>query len=84
GFMKYYSSDADTGRTPIPRSHQEALAYVWGQTHKDFRDMPYELSPQIIQGAQEFMQIYTSQPNRRQLLQTRYKDTFWHYLLVRK
>ena len=84
GFMKYYSPDAVADRSPIPRSHQEALVYVWGQTHKDFRDIPYELSPQVIQDAKKFMQIYTSQPNRRQLLQTRYKGTFWYYLLVRK
>ena len=82
--MKYYSPDAVADRSPIPRSHQEALVYVWGQTHKDFRDIPYELSPQVIQDAKKFMQIYTSQPNRRQLLQTRYKGTFWYYLLVRK
>ena len=36
GFMNYYPSDANINHEPIPRSYQEALAYIWGQTHKDF------------------------------------------------
>lgn len=84
GFMNYYPSDANIGHEPIPRSYQEALAYIWGQTHKDFRDIPWKLSPQVIQDCKDFIRIYTSQPNGRQILQTLYTGTFWHYLLFQK
>ncbi len=84
GFMSYYSSDANIDHKSIPRNYQEALAYIWGQTHKDFQNIPWKLSPQIIQDAKEFMRIYISQPNGQQILQTRYKGTFWHYLLFQK
>ena len=84
GFMNYYPSDANINHEPIPRSYQEALAYIWGQTHKDFRDIPWKLSPQVMQDCKDFMRIYTSQPNGRQILQTLYTGTFWHYLLFQK
>lgn len=84
GFMEHYSSATTINQKSIPRNYQEALAFIWGQTHKDFRNMPWLLSSQIIQEAKEFMQIYTSQPNGRQILQARYKGTFLHYLLFQK
>ena len=83
-FMKYYPLGRDAGYDHIPRSYQEALVYVWTQTHKNFQGMPWSISPQVVQNVIAFAQIYTSQPNAQQMLQTRFRDTYWSYLLVKK
>lgn len=83
-FMKYYPLGRDAGYDHIPRSYQEALVYVWTQTHKNFQGMPWSISPQVVQNVIAFAQIYTSQSNAQQMLQTRFRDTYWSYLLVKK
>ena len=70
----------------IPRSHQEALAYMWLQKHGDFKDIPWKISPSITQGMMEFARVYMSkQKNANELLRRKYRGTYWEYLLnVRK
>lgn len=81
-FMKYYPLGKDAGYDHIPRSYQEALVYVWTQSHKSFQGMPWSISPQIARNITEFARIYTSQPGAKGLLQARFKDTYWYYLLM--
>lgn len=83
-FMKYYPLGKDAGYDHIPRSYQEALVYVWTQTNKSFKGMPWSISPQVAKDITDFAQIYTTQPNARPILQARYGDTYWNYLLLRK
>ncbi|MCI6213784.1 DUF6057 family protein [Bacteroides heparinolyticus] len=83
-FMKYYPLGRDAGYDHIPRSYQEALVYVWTQTHKNFQGMPWSISPGVIQSVTDFARIYTSQQNARQLLQARFGNTYWNYLLLKE
>lgn len=83
-FMKYYPLGKYAGYDHIPRSYQEALVYVWTQTHKNFQGMPWSISPQVVRDVTEFARIYTSQQNARQMLEARFGSTYWNYLLLRK
>lgn len=83
-FMKYYPLGKHAGYDHIPRSYQEALIYVWTQTHKNFQGMPWSISPQVVRDVTEFARIYTSQQNARQMLEARFGSTYWNYLLLRK
>lgn len=81
-FMKYYPLGKDAGYNHIPRSYQEVLVYVWTQTHKDFRGMPWSITPQVARDITEFAQIYMSrQGGTQQILQARFGGTYWYYLL---
>ena len=83
-FMKYYPLGKHVGYDHIPRSYQEALVYVWTQTHKNFQGMPWSISPQVVRDVTEFARIYTSQQDARPVLQARFGSTYWNYLLLRK
>lgn len=82
-FMQYYPLGKDAGYDHIPRSYQEALVYVWTQTHSNFRGMPWSIYPQVVRDITEFARLYTSQPNARQLLKARFGTTYWNYLLLK-
>ena len=41
-FLKYYPIGKNMGYAVIPRSYQEALVYVWTQSHPNFQGMPLE------------------------------------------
>lgn len=81
-FMKYYPVGKDAGYDHIPRSYQEALVYVWTQSHKSFQGMPWSIYPQIARNVTDFARIYTTQPGAGSLLRARFKDTYWYYLLI--
>ena len=81
-FMKYYPLGKDAGYDHIPRSYQEALVYVWTQSHSSYRGMPWSIWPQVARNMAEFARIYTTQPGARQSLKTRFGDTYWSYLLL--
>ena len=85
-FMTCYETGEYAEAAYIPRSHQEALAYMWLQKHGDFKDIPWKISPSITQGMMEFARVYMSkQKNANELLRRKYRGTYWEYLLnVRK
>ncbi|MDR2920179.1 MAG: DUF6057 family protein [Tannerella sp.] len=83
-FMRYYPLGKHAGYDHIPRSYQEVLVYVWTQSHSNFQGMPWSISPQVMQNVTDFARIYISQPNNRQLLQTRFGNTYWNYLLLKE
>lgn len=83
-FMRYYPLGKHAGYDHIPRSYQEILVYVWTQSHSNFQGMPWSISPQVMQNVTDFARIYISQPNNRQLLKTRFGNTYWNYLLLKE
>jgi hypothetical protein len=83
-FMIYYPLGKYAGYDHIPRGYQEVLVYVWTQTHKNFQGIPWSISPQVAKDITDFARIYTSQQGVQQILQARYGNTYWYYLLLRK
>ena len=82
-FMKYYPLGKKLGYDHIPRSYQEALVYVWTQSHPSFQGMPWSISPQIMEAIADFARIYTQQPNSESMLKAKYGGTYWYYYLFR-
>lgn len=84
-FMKYYPLGKYAGYDHIPRTYQEALVYVWAQSHQGFKGMPWSISPEVARGMSDFAQIYFQQKRQAQpLLKARYGGTYWYYLLYDK
>ncbi|GAB6871428.1 DUF6057 family protein [Bacteroides rodentium] len=83
-FMKYYPLGRHAGYDHIPRSYQEALVFMWTQSHKNFKGMPWDISPRVMQDVSDFAKIYMTQPDARQLLRSRFGYTYWNYLLLKK
>lgn len=81
-FMRYYPLGRDAGYKHIPRHYQEALVFVWTQQHSSFQGMPWSISPEVMREVGEFARIHLSRkPEAKNLLQARFGDTYWYYLL---
>lgn len=50
------------GYAVIPRSYQEALVYVWTQSHPNFQGMPWSISPVVMKEVTEFATHYVRAP----------------------
>lgn len=63
----------------IPRSYQEALAYIISLSNQP---MGYErlISNMVQQRLNNYRQLYTSMPQPESLLRKEYADTYWYYL----
>ncbi len=84
-FMKYYPLSKYADYDHVPRSYQEALIYVWLQTHTNFSGIPWTLSAQVLQDAAEFAGLYHSRSgNMDAMLKNRFGMTYWYYLYNRQ
>ncbi|MGI6222254.1 MAG: DUF6057 family protein [Prevotella sp.] len=82
-FNKYYPLGRFAGYDHIPRSYQEALVYMWTQTHPNFQGMPYSIEPEVCQQVIDFARIYVSNPKSPELTQGVLGQTYWSYLLCK-
>ena len=83
-FMKYYPLGKFVNYDHIPISFQEALVYMWTQTHSSFEGMPWSISPAVCNGVSSFAQTYMANRNDQSLANGPLGKTFWSYLLVNK
>lgn len=83
-FLKYYPMGKNMGYTAIPRSYQEALVYVWTQSHPNFQGMPWSISPIIMREVTEFATHYVRAPKDEAFFLNRFGQSYWYYLLFRK
>lgn len=67
--------------THFPRVYQEALAYEWRRTHDSFDNMPWNLSPDVIQNYRTFANIYTNNKNDQRLKNPPLSKTVMGYML---
>lgn len=83
-FLKYYPLGKNMGYNSIPRSYQEALVYVWTQTHSNFHGIPWSISPVVMKEVTEFATHYVRKPNDKEFFKNRFEKSYWYYLLFRK
>lgn len=83
-FLKYYPLGKNMGYNFIPRSYQEALVYVWTQTHPNFHGIPWSISPIVMKEVTEFATHYIRKPNDEAFFKNRFGKSYWYYLLFRK
>ena len=83
-FMKYLPLIGQLGYRQVPLSYQEALLFVWTQQHSSFEGLPLKIPEHLKKGITEFATIYTTHKNPQELLQKKYGNTYWYYILYRK
>lgn len=83
-FLKYYPIGKNMGYAVIPRSYQEALVYVWTQSHPNFQGMPWSISPVVMKEVTEFATHYVRAPKDEAFFLNRFGKSYWYYLLFRK
>lgn len=83
-FLKYYPIGKNMGYAVIPRSYQEALVYVWTQSHPSFQGMPWSISPVVMKEVTEFATHYVRAPKDEAFFLNRFGKSYWYYLLFRK
>ena len=83
-FLQFYPLGKYTDFDHIPRSYQEALVYVWTQTHRDFKGMPWGISNEIADDVVQFATTYMSDPQSSSLREGHLGQTYWNYYLIKK
>ena len=83
-FLQFYPLGKYTDFDHIPRSYQEALVYVWTQTHRDFKGMPWGISNEVADDVIEFARTYMSDPQSSSLREGHLGQTYWNYYLLKK
>lgn len=83
-FLQFYPLGKYTDFDHIPRSYQEALVYIWTQSHKDFNGIPWGISNEVANDVTDFARVYISNPNDPSLTQGHFAQTYWSYYLLKK
>jgi hypothetical protein len=83
-FNAYYPLGRYANFDHIPRSYQEALVYMWTQSHPNFNGMPWSISQDVCEDVTNFARTYINNPNDASLKDGVLGKTFWSYLLINK
>lgn len=83
-FLQFYPLGKYADFDHIPRSYQEALVYIWTQSHKDFNGMPWGISNDVANDVTDFARAYISNPSDSSLTQGHFGQTYWSYYLLKK
>ncbi len=84
-FIRYFPLGKAVGYLTVPRSYQEALAYIEGTTESRSPKVPaYPVSNQVISRFIHYKNIYLGQANASPTLKKQFSDTYWYYLHFRK
>jgi hypothetical protein len=83
-FLQFYPLGKYTDFNHIPRSYQEALVYIWTQSHPNFNGMPWGISTEVANDVTDFARAYISNPNDPSLKEGHFGQTYWCYYLLKK
>lgn len=67
----------------VPKSYQEALAYVWSMTNPNAQP-PAQVSREVLQRMDRYRHVYTNLQNPEPALRKDFSDTFWYYMHFRR
>lgn len=81
-FYTYYPLGKYIGYDHIPRAYQEALVYIWTQTHSSYQGLPWSISETTQREMVAFAQMYQANKNNPALREGRFKSSFWNYYLL--
>ncbi len=68
----------------LPRHIQEAVAFTWTQSHNSFEGIPMPIAPDVLHGLADFARLYSTNKADTRLDAPRFRNTYWHYLLLEK
>lgn len=64
----------------LPKSHQEALLYLWGLSNQDpFSKTPFPVSDHTKRAMRRYGELYTTQSNPESILKKDFSHTYWYY-----
>lgn len=78
-FCGYIPWILDRNYAMVPRSYQEALAYVWSRGHSSFEGTPFAISNSVQQNLMSFAKKYMANENDPTLRSDIWKTTYWSY-----
>lgn len=79
-FLKYLPFGSRAKYHNVPYSFQEAIVYNWSQTHNDFNNMPYKVSPMIKESLVSFIRTYMQNKNNIDAMQP-FVHSYWYYYM---
>jgi hypothetical protein len=80
-FFTYYRlSGNEKKEETVPRSYQEALAFIWGQTGFNPEKRPPGLTDNVVSGFQSFYSDYQMKKPKNALYE-QYGKSYWFYLM---
>ena len=82
-FPTYFQMKKDFTYRKIPKSWQEALAYIWGLSNKDLNAIPFPIDNSVKQQMTAYAKTYTSMQSPEAILQKQYSNTYWYYFHFR-
>jgi len=82
-FPVYFQWEKDFSYKEIPKSYQEALAYIWGLNYSNTDDFPFPLNQSVKQAVISYANIYTSIQLPEPILRNQFSKTYWYYLHFR-
>lgn len=83
-FIKYYPLGKYAGYRRIPTSYQEALVFIWTQTHRNFDGMPWSIERQTMNAIAEYAQRFSANKNDPMLNTGWLGRSYWHYFFQLK
>jgi hypothetical protein len=81
-FYEYYFMEKKKADELVPKSYQEALAFIWGQTNFNSARRPAGLTENAVIGFQSFSNDYQMKKSEKALYQ-QYGKTYWYYLMFK-
>ncbi|GHT39652.1 hypothetical protein FACS189437_03620 [Bacteroidia bacterium] len=81
-FFDYYFMEKKKAGESVPKSYQEALAFIWGQTNFNPEMRPAGLTENAVIGFQSFSNDYQMKKSEKALA-AKYGKTYWYYLLFK-
>lgn len=82
-FYQYYRlGEGKVVYRVIPRSYQEAMAYIWSLTNNN--QPPLGIDPLIIERLNAFLTTYRNIPQAEPILRKDFEDTYWYYFYYRR
>jgi len=81
GFYNYVPWIISRSYASVPRSYQEALAFIWSRGHSSFEGMPLAVSEETQKNLMAFAQKYMANENDPSLRNGDWRKTYWSYFI---
>ena len=83
-FPNYFQMKKNFTYREIPKSWQEALAYIWGLSNNNMDSLPFPVNVSVKQQVMAYANIYASMESPEPALRNQFSKTYWYYFHFRK
>jgi hypothetical protein len=82
-FLTYYKMSPIQLNQITPKSHQEALAFIWAQNGFEINSKPNGLDDHTVNALENFLQMKQNPKNTQDVLDKNFGKTYWYYLFYK-